>query len=337
MSWVFPKGIKHEKLKLSGKYQQIITMLPSFDQSVQKLERICSLIFASIFLFFMAAIGIIVYNIFIGLLVYSAFVIFPFLEAFNEEINVILTIFILVTVSFYLIDFLSLGYLKRIPYFRKLYYPVYLFMSAITLAPLYRIIYYGLVSNLNRFYIFTGLLLYTAATIFISYTLFDSNNFLVQYNTLAGDEIVFAGNYENIFKDNPSNVIQIQSDIVKDQVLRVFLVYNTWHFDYFESKYGWEKYENIAAVPDSVLFTQINLEFLLQLDEVTVENLSWHRHNRDKTNQYGFLTWIDIGHLDRGEHCLKLIRSRLYAQRDTIPVEFFKEFGKIKTAASNFQ
>ncbi len=335
LSWVFPKGIKHEKLKLSGKYQQIIERLPTFTQSVQKLERICSMIFASIFLFFMAALGIIVYNIITGLFIFSIITMFPSLEAFNEEINLLLLIFILVTVSLYLIDFLSLGYLKRIPYFRKFYFPVYRLMSAITLAPLYRSIYYGLVSNLNRFHIFIGLFLYTAATIFISYILLDSRNFLVQYNTLSGKENVYAGHYENLYEENPSNVIQIQSDIVKDQVLRVFLVYNTWHFTYFDNKYDWENYENIASVPDSVLFKQINQDFTLNINDVAIENPTWYRHNRDKTNQYGFLTWIDIGLLDRGPHRLNLIRSRAYAPRQIIPVDFFKESGRFDADGYN--
>ncbi|MGK7394296.1 MAG: hypothetical protein ACNS62_06975 [Candidatus Cyclobacteriaceae bacterium M3_2C_046] len=103
-------------------------------------------------------------------------------------------------------------------------------MSAITLAPLYRSIYYGMVSNLNRFYIFIGLFLYTAATFFIAYIVFDSRNIFVEYNTLGGEKMVFSGHYQNLYEENPSNVIQIQTDVVKEQVLRVFIVYNTWHY-----------------------------------------------------------------------------------------------------------
>jgi len=328
LSWVFPKGIKPEKLKLSGKYQQIINRLPTFTQSVQKLERICSMIFASIFLFFMAAVGIIVYNIILGLFFFTLFIIFPFLEAYNQQVNYLLLLFVLFTVGLYLIDFISLGYLKRIPYFRKVYYPVYRLMSAITLAPLYRSIYYGLVSNLNRFSIFIGLFLYTAITFFIAYILLDTRNYFAQYNTLGGNENVYAGHYENLYEDNPSNVIQIQSDIVEDQVLRVFMVYNTWYFTYFERIHDWE-YENITSVPDSVLFDDINQEFSLNIDDIAIDKPTWYRHNRDKTSQYGFLTWVDIGHLERGPHRLDFIRFLPNARRDTIPVDFFKEPGKL--------
>ncbi|MGK7394295.1 MAG: hypothetical protein ACNS62_06970 [Candidatus Cyclobacteriaceae bacterium M3_2C_046] len=114
LSYVFPQGINLKKLKLSGRYQQKIINLPSFTQSVQKLERICSMIFSSIFLFFMAAIGIIVYNICLGLVFFALFLIFPFLQAYNQEVNFLSLYFVIITVGLYLIDFLSLGYLKRI-------------------------------------------------------------------------------------------------------------------------------------------------------------------------------------------------------------------------------
>ena len=337
LSYVFPQGINIKKLKLSGRYQQKILNLPSFTQSVQKLERICSMIFASIFLFFMAAIGIIVYNICLGLVFFALFVIFPFLQAYNQEVNYLLLYFVIITVGLYLIDFLSLGYLKRIPYFRKFYYPIYQLMSIITLAPLYRSIYYGLVSNLNRFYIFIGLFLYTAATFFIAYIVFDSRNIFVEYNTLGGEKMVYAGHYQNLYEENPSNVIQIQSDVVKEQVLRVFIVYNTWHYQYFDGKYDWQQYEDIASIPDSVLFANLNQEFVLQIDSAEDENRDWFRYNQDKTNQYGFLTWMDISHLDRGPHLLKFIRFQTYSWADTIKVDFFKESAKLSPAVNSTQ
>ncbi|MCB9352189.1 MAG: hypothetical protein H6573_32540 [Lewinellaceae bacterium] len=55
--------------------------------------------------------------------------------------------FILLGSLLYFIDFITLGYLKRIRWLAPVYYPIYRFFSLITFARLYRPLYYNLIDN----------------------------------------------------------------------------------------------------------------------------------------------------------------------------------------------
>jgi len=69
----------------------------------------------------------------------------------------------------FIIDFVTLGWLKRIPYFSKVYYPVYRVMSWLTLSPLYRRIYYGLISNLPKWKAAFGMISFIVVSVVSGY------------------------------------------------------------------------------------------------------------------------------------------------------------------------
>ncbi len=66
-------------------------------------------------------------------------------------------------------DSLSLGLLKKIGWLRKLYYPVYVFFSSITLSFLYRSIYYNLISKFPKKIIRLVLVFYVLVITFLPF------------------------------------------------------------------------------------------------------------------------------------------------------------------------
>lgn len=71
--------------------------------------------------------------------------------------------------AFYAIDFLTLGKLKKLKRFSKIYFPIYVFFSWLSLAPIYRSAYYTLVTNIKSWKLLLGIVIY--ATLAVVYTL----------------------------------------------------------------------------------------------------------------------------------------------------------------------
>lgn len=142
LSYVYKNGVDIERLKMKEPYNRVIFKDASYLRNIVRLEEICSTTFAISFLLFMLILGGL---FFLGVVVA---ILSLWLHFFPEQNNfswVDPTLSIIGVV--YLLDFLTLGLFKRIPYFSRVYFPIYRVMSFLTLSPLYRKIYYGLISN----------------------------------------------------------------------------------------------------------------------------------------------------------------------------------------------
>ena len=116
-----------------------------FDRYIRRLDNIASLVFALTFL----AIGITLsfFAGFIVLVMVAALLPSGAATAWLQGVIITVIVCYLLLALVYLVDFFTLGYLKRFRRFSRLYYPVYRFFGWITLARLYRPLYYNL---LNR-------------------------------------------------------------------------------------------------------------------------------------------------------------------------------------------
>ena len=236
----------------------------------------------------------------------------------------------LITLVF-IVDFVTLGWLKRIPYFSKFYYPVYRVMSWLTLSPLYRRIYYGLISNLPRWKAVLGMISFILISAFMAFSIRSETNVadvLSLRLSDTADQAMFPGHYENLMADRPSNTIQIPSDVIKENHLRVFVV----HRSAFEDRYI-KPLCNYEARQDSVDENELKMECLdafydLKLDSQLVAADFIYFHNA-RTNQEGLIAYLDIAHLDKGRHDLSVVYNLYdeegeYNARDVAAVEFYK-------------
>ncbi len=114
----------------------------SYDQFIEKLEKLCSIIFAFTFLMFL---------LLVSLMIFTAFAMIP-LSFLDNTSSVALNIIVVTVVVIYIIlgsivaiDFISLGSIKKIrePWVVKAFTPVFKFYSYLTLSFMYRPILYN--------------------------------------------------------------------------------------------------------------------------------------------------------------------------------------------------
>ncbi len=161
-------NVNLDYFRFSGRFDRFLRgKIGNFDNYIERLENLCSIIFAFTFLnvFMLLALGI--WSALVGFLLNSLQDYLP--QGVVRNIGFFVVMILLITSGvLYFLDFVTLGYLKRLKWLQRIYYPVYRFYSFITLASLYRPIYYNLIDN--KFGRRVGFLLvpYAASIIFIA-------------------------------------------------------------------------------------------------------------------------------------------------------------------------
>ena len=231
LSYTFPKGIAQSKLDYKRKFDEKIQRIPSYEQIVIRLEKISSSLFSISFMLFMSLIGGYLYFVVLVIIPFiTAYLYFdlefsgPFFEAFQIYIIVVVVIALLA-----LLDFLSLGYLRRFTWCAKIFWPIHRVVSTLTLSRFYRSIYYGFVTNFNRWIFFSFLLIFIFVSIVGAVSISNTTYPGEQYSrvTLWGDAIgynVYNGYYDDQNAENFSQRAQIPSDVITGDVLKLFVV-----------------------------------------------------------------------------------------------------------------
>ncbi len=149
--WIGALGIRYisgdleiEKLNYSKRFTNYLKKkVGSFDNYIEQLEKLSSVIFAISFLLIFYVAGIfILLNI------------FNYTGILNDDDNSFFRIFLTVTQTLLIVgaaltffDYLTQGLLKRNCIIANLYFPFYWVFSFLTLSFLYRPLYYNLIDN----------------------------------------------------------------------------------------------------------------------------------------------------------------------------------------------
>lgn len=129
--------------------QRLRQRLGSFDGYIERLERNCSVIFSLAFLIIFCFLSLATWAIF-SIAVQRVYL--WIIGAGYQGTGVlggagIVSVLVFVTGLIYLFDFVTLGLLKRSRWLGRPYYYLYVFMGWVTLARLYRPLYYNLIDN----------------------------------------------------------------------------------------------------------------------------------------------------------------------------------------------
>jgi len=137
--------IEYEKLNYSKEFTDYLRRkVGDYDDFIERLERICSVLFSYTFLLFLLFLSLIMF----GIVAVLPAVILEWFE-FDSKVIIFVEMFyamiLLLLASVVFIDFVSLGGLKRIKDSSvfKYYGPIYRFFSIITLSFLYRPLLYN--------------------------------------------------------------------------------------------------------------------------------------------------------------------------------------------------
>jgi len=202
------------------------------------------------------------------------------------------------------IDFLTLGYLKRVRLFAPFYYPVHYMVSLITLSFLYRRLYYSIISNVRPVYIIIG---------------------------LAAQVLLFIS-LENIASRSPKGVspfnsgkdgyLELEDDVITENSLR----FSFSHFPSLEDELFSEwtkshegaKAESFSEIPAKDKLDLISSAYIITIDSVQQENLIWTNTYRDvlafRTTRLIYIA--DVSYLPRGRHELAMkmrLKNKEYA------------------------
>jgi hypothetical protein len=318
LSYVYKEGIRWENLRYPHKYLRHIKKGADYVSQINLLEEISSMLFSISFLVFMWVLGLSTFFLIFaaGISLYIAF--FP--ASFSSVyIDTIITSLCLL----FLVDFLSLGWLKRIPYVRVVYYPFYRVFSWLSLSIIYRNIYYGIISNHKKWKVSLVLFLFVlTASISVSQLRKDFS--------FLGSSIKLEPMEKGMYRMDPSHyrsraagdyssIMHTDSPVVKGNFLELFIVHTSAHEDrhiwrlcnyldeYVNEGYGFEN--------DSLKMKCLSEFYKLELDGEELPR-DYIYYSNAITKQDGLLTYIDVSDLEVGKHSILIFYQFYNREKD---------------------
>ena len=342
--WIAAVGLKSvsgdiefDKLRFDPIFAKYLNRkMGSFDDYIHKLERLSSTFFAFTFL--------VVFVLVSFLMTFFVFLIFVTViqKAFDLDMensgagNAVvglggLAYFVLALI--YAIDFITLGYFKRQRDIHKVYMPIYRLFSFITLAPLYRPLYYNMIDNrfgrrLGRLLVPYFLILSIVAT-----GRFNTHRYFPHGMVL--DE-VFTSN--DLYDDRRADYrlihnASIPSRTVDNDFLEVFVKYRARRdepvMEFRDSTLRSGKWMGFVTdirlgpinpkkntAPDSMLMSLTEIVRFNIGDSIIREipNPKFYVHTNAK--ERGIITTLDLQWLPRGIHELNVEKLRFPAKRE---------------------
>lgn len=229
----------------------------------------------------------------------------------------------------YLLDFLTLGSLRKFKRVNRFYYPIYRVISFLTFSNLYRNIYYVLISNFKSWKVITFIVLFTTITIFLA-------NFNINRASAGGkfSQLEFYGEsngtflngsaYEDIDAAGKSQRAFIQNDIVKDDVIRLFVTHHYSSYDDSVKVLCNFQEQDTQYSTDSLKLECLSKFYQISVDDSLYSDLRWRFHLNPRNKHRGIVTYLDISHLKKGIHEVKIdLQNWFYENYQEIP--FYKE------------
>jgi hypothetical protein len=221
--------------RLAPRFQQFLQRRNgNFDAYIRRLDDVASLVFAFTFLLIAAAVSFFsVVLIMGGIANYANTNRVPDWAAYC-----MLGLFLLYIIAaiVYLIDFLTAGFLKRFRRFSVVYYPVYRFFGWLTLARLYRPLYYNLLNKRGGrrlvYLLIPYLLLAVIAISFRAHpnTYVGKEYFSKDYNSA---QVLDYNHYEDRLPEgSPLGIVMLPAEIIRSSPLRVIVPLTTPHAEY---------------------------------------------------------------------------------------------------------
>lgn len=293
---VFPVGIKKEKLGYSETFLKRISIDLSIKSKISSVGNTSSLMFTISFLFLLIFLGIMNYLIFWG-------IIFKVSQSSFYVLYIALALLILP-----LIDFITFGSLKKSSAISAIYYPIYKFISWITLSFLYREILYAIFSNVSKKHILLFSFFFILASSLLTFRNIASSNYRSMAfhnwsffdNTYANT--IIERNYENLREQgDPVARATIQSDVVKDNYIKLYVRYRRMDFplDSLATKY-----------PDLSKNSLFNKFLDIKIDTTAIDSISWFYTRKMDLNQYGIIGYFPIDRIARGSHIIEIRTSQ---------------------------
>ena len=204
--------------------------VPSLDNMLERLDTLSSVIFAFTFLVVFMMLSMFLF--FSSLSLFTYIFIFGLSEFISTESDLGIILFNVVKISvlfslflglIYFIDTLSLGFFKRYKWISKIYFPIYRVIGVITMAGIYRSIYYSLINRFSKNKIRLALGVYLIMFFLIPFFKFDQYIF---YPDNSSKFAISSNSYDDLrAEDEFIRRATIPSQFVKGNLLPLFIRY----------------------------------------------------------------------------------------------------------------
>ena len=324
--------IDYDSLKYSPKFtKHLKKRVGSFDKYIATLEDYCSVIFAISFLLIFYVLAITFTILVIALIANYLIGSDDLPDWISKGVGISLILFIIFGMFFTLIDFITLGFLKKKKWISRIYFPMYWVFSFITLSFLYRPLVYNFLDNkfgrrlsiaLVPFYFLV------AATLTLGYK---TSNYLDASST-SNEIIANSSNYEDSlgeggFIDN----VAIQSKVITEAYVKIFILFSenieNRMYTYNE---GLKPSEDDRGLGTNMTFNNtfvdkdsLRREYIKTFNKIysvkldTTDYPSEFIFAENKNNKLGFESYVSTNKLSDGKHTLNINRMSI-RKGDTI-------------------
>ncbi|MFK7774159.1 MAG: hypothetical protein AB8F94_18555 [Saprospiraceae bacterium] len=323
--------------------------VPTLDQMLERLDTLSSVIFAFTFL--------VVFMMFSLFLFFSALSLFTYIFIWglteyvstDSGIGKILFIGVKLSVLFslligfiYFIDTLSLGFFKRYKWISKIYYPFYRVIGVITMAGIYRSIYYSLISRFSKNKIRIALGVYLIMFFLIPFFKFDQYIF---YPDNSSKFEISSNAYDDLREEDEFiRRASIPSQFVKGNLLPLFIRYqvkdNTKLTEICEDF----KPEKTDGLNSGISFKNGNfklgdpfvneknpedaLECLKNFYSISIDstliNTDFYFYTHPNREERGIFTMLQTDSLAKGKHEVFINKKAINKEDEIIEVDFTK-------------
>lgn len=305
-SYVFPNGINNANLKFRGKFKKELEKNPSLVKNVLKLEELSSMIYGLSFTIFGTFIGLSTLLFFFMFVMNYTSPYSPNSITENPTFFGFFAIFYALCIIIVFIDFITSGLFRRKEWAVDWFYPIAWFFRIITLSFLYRRSMLVLLSNLKGW---RARLVSLIIAIIVGGFLFvkdkGGDNRVSTYLQNATQGEFISGNYENLRSKGNYILSSIQSDIVSDSYLKVFLKDISIFDNMKESPFNNREVKWDQQASDSSSY-YLNKWLEVKIDTLSFDNLQWVNAQHPIERFFGFYTYIDISEIGRGPHYLTI-------------------------------
>jgi hypothetical protein len=342
--------IDYDSLNYSQKFTKYLKKrVGSFDKYIGTLENYCSVIFAVSFLLIFYVLAITFTILAISLIATQLIGNDDLPNWLSKGVGISLVIFIVLGMFFTLIDFVTLGFLKKKKWLSIIYFPVYWVFSFITLSFLYRPLVYNFLDNkFGKRLSFALVPFYILITLATSLKYKTSNYFNDEIT--SNDYVANNNNYEDQLGDNNGFIdnVSIQSKVISDKYVKVFVLFSENVEDYIfnfnpllkpdEDKRGLSSdisfSDDFRSSRKADSLRRAYLKTFNDMYSVKIDSIKFKTDfilGYSKKDELGFETFVSTKSLTEGKHLLNVDRSRIRNGDTTqrivsrIPFWYFKD------------
>lgn len=305
LSYVYPRGVDEKALKFKGNFKKELSKSGSLVKMVLRLEELSSIIYGVSFIFFGTLVGF-------TTLIFSFIFVLEFLLPYMNQ-NPYFAVPVFFLMLFYLllcvlvfIDFITNGLFRRKNWSADWFYYVAFLFRIVTLSFLYRRSLLVLISNTKgwKSYLIPFIVLgVTAGFVFLNGRIKDHK--VDGYYKKSAKAEYNSANYENTRNQKDHLVATIQSDIIQQNTLKLFLkdlgsFGGIYALEGDLNKTGWD---HLSSDSISLFFKK---RLIVKIDSTRVPDLVWFKTQHPENYQFGFTSFIDLTAFEKGAHFLKI-------------------------------